>query len=84
MDLFCSVRRIIDNKIVIADIFWMRIRPGEIVTIQIGSMVINLQTEKYNVNYADLCFTSKENVKEEIEKLVETFIPQIKRTLNVG
>ncbi|MBO5143510.1 MAG: hypothetical protein J6C46_11085 [Clostridia bacterium] len=85
MDLFCSVRRIIDNKIVIADIFGVLYsRQGELNTIQIGSMVINLQTEGYNVSYADVYFPSKETAEKQLENQLETFIPRIKRTLNVG
>ena len=87
-DLFFSVKRIVDNKIVIADIFGVIVNNGNenvnMNTIQIGNMVINLQTESYNVSYADVYFPSKETAEKELENQLETFIPRIKRTLNVG
>lgn len=84
-DIFFSVKRIVDNKIVIADILGVRYsRQGELNTIQIGSMVINLQTESYNVSYADVYFPSKETAEKKLKNQLETFIPRIKRTLNVG
>ena len=87
-DLFFSVKRIVDNKIVIADIFGVIVNNGNenvnMNTIQIGNMVINLQTESYNVSYADVYFSSKETAEKELENQLETFIPRIKRTLNVG
>ena len=82
-DFFWSVRSINDNRIVIADLIGIIKTPIDIKTTKIGNAVINLQTERYRVDYSSTSFEKQESAEESIRDSISIFIKDLKRTLNV-
>lgn len=82
-DFFWSVRIINDNRIVIADFIGIVKAQGNIKNIKIGNAVINLQTERYRVDYSSASFEAQESAEKIIRDSLDIFIKDLKRTLNV-
>ncbi len=82
-DFFWSVRSINDNRIVIADLIGIVKTQIDIKTTKIGNAVINLQTERYRVDYSSTSFEKQESAEESIRDSINIFIKDLKRTLNV-